>query len=30
LSVNYNFGNQNVKSVKSRDTAADDIKNRAN
>jgi len=30
FSVNYNFGNQNVKSAKSRNTAADDIKNRAN
>lgn len=30
FSVNYNFGNQQVKSVRNRNTAADDIKNRAN
>lgn len=30
LSLNYNFGNQNVKSSRRRDTATDDIKNRAN
>ncbi|KLT66158.1 outer membrane beta-barrel family protein [Pedobacter sp. BMA] len=29
LSISYNFGNQNVKSARSRSTATDDIKNRA-
>ncbi len=29
LSVNYNFGNQQVKSARSRNTATDDMKNRA-
>lgn len=30
FSVNYNFGNQQVKSARNRNTAAEDIKNRAN
>jgi hypothetical protein len=30
LSASYNFGNQNVKSARTRNTAADDIKSRAN
>jgi outer membrane receptor protein involved in Fe transport len=30
FSVNYNFGNQQVKSARNRSTAAEDIKNRAN
>ncbi|WP_412466201.1 TonB-dependent receptor domain-containing protein [Pedobacter sp. KLB.chiD] len=29
FSISYNFGNQNVKSARSRNTATDDIKNRA-
>ena len=29
FSVNYNFGNQNVKSARNRNTATDDIKGRA-
>ena len=30
FTVNYNFGNQNLKSVRNRNTATEDIKNRAN
>ncbi len=30
FTVNYNFGNQNVKSARNRNTATDDLKNRAN
>lgn len=30
LSLSYNFGNQNVKSARNRNTATDDLKNRAN
>jgi hypothetical protein len=30
FSVNYNFGNQQVKAARNRNTATDDIKNRAN
>lgn len=30
FSINYNFGNQNVKSARSRNTATEDLKNRAN
>jgi hypothetical protein len=30
FTLNYNFGNQNVKSARNRNTAADDIKNRTN
>jgi len=30
FTVNYNFGNQNVKSARNRNTATEDLKNRAN
>lgn len=30
FSISYNFGNQNVKSARNRNTATDDLKNRAN
>ncbi len=30
FSLSYNFGNQNVKSARNRNTATDDLKNRAN
>lgn len=30
FSINYNFGNQNVKSARNRKTATEDLKNRAN